>query len=1001
MIRGKIKKIGSLMVSMIMVMAVFSVLPQDMLTVSAAWSSVSDLESYALKNWVKPINASYLDINSGSRYFGADRSGTTRKHAANDYVCDVGTPVYAMTGGYVEEYSSNFYGGTQAISVKNDDGSVARYCEISTSLRSGNRVEKGQQIGTVIANNIGGGHMLHLEMYLGTGSGSLTNTSNSDYWYVSYKNYCRRQDLIDPSFVQNIGNPVPDNDDELGIPYPRPTGSPLLKSGSTGSGVSWLQTALNKASNAGLSVDGQFGSSTKSAVTNFQSANGLDADGIAGPATISKLVEVIKNGAAAEMIKPVISKDKSAYNIGDAVYLSWAASPANSNLSHYWLTIVAPDGSTLLNETMNKNTSYSFTVSQAGNYIVTAFATPNGSTDGSGSLTDEVTVTVNNSSYTVSFYNYSNSYDVVSSKTVTYGSTYGTLPTLTRDGYDFDGWYTATSGGVKITSSSIVNTESDHSLYAHWIIKSNAPSYPVADYYADLNFDGKFSVFDISVLQEIAESENPTAIEWIYADLNGDGVVNGDDSTIISRIYTHTINDSIVQAAFAKWKARYIDTTYIIVPENADYFELSVKQGHQYASLPVPEKAGYTFTGWYTDKGVPITSSSVFIETDYSEPLIGNYFCIKANWQVNSYTVYFDSQGGSCSTSKKSVTYSSTYGSLPVPTRTGYTFDGWYTSPSGKGTKVISSTTFKTDSNQMLYANWTANRYSISYVTNAPCGFGTITRLVYGSTYGQCLGELPVPTYKGYEFDGWYTEETGGERITEDSVVTVTEDQTLYAHWTSCTYGIAYDTQSPYSAIATTKKIIYGYTYGECLGELPVPKYRGYEFDGWYTEPDGGEKITEDTVVTVRQDQTLYGHWTSIQYNIDFETQAPCDYATTNKIIYGLTYGECLGKLPVFEIDGLIFDGWYTEPEGGERITENTVVTVKHDQTLYGHWYTYNKGDANNDGEVSVADAVMLQKWLSRTENLTCWKNVDLDEDGKINVFDMCLLRQMILNPNN
>ena len=205
----KIQKAIAILISLMTMCTVFNLISENAVTVSAGWSSVAELENYALANWTKPIQASYADINTGSRYFGANRTGTTRKHAANDYVCAVGTPVYAMTGGYVEEFSSNFYGGTQAISVKNDDGSVARYCEIKTSFRSGDRVEKGQQIGTVIANNKGGGHMLHLEMYLGTASGSLTNTSNSTYWYVSYKNYCRRQDLIDPSFTQKLGNVTP------------------------------------------------------------------------------------------------------------------------------------------------------------------------------------------------------------------------------------------------------------------------------------------------------------------------------------------------------------------------------------------------------------------------------------------------------------------------------------------------------------------------------------------------------------------------------------------------------------------------------------------------------------------------------------------------------------------------------------------------------------------------------------------------------------------------
>lgn len=56
------------------------------------------------------------------------------------------------------------------------------------------------------------------------------------------------------------------------------------------------------------------------------------------------------------------------------------------------------------------------------------------------------------------------------------------------------------------------------------------------------------------------------------------------------------------------------------------------------------------------------------------------------------------------------------------------------------------------------------------------------------------------------------------------------------------------------------------------------------------------------------------------------------------------------------------------------------------------------KGDANGDGEVSVADAVMLQNWLlTKSKELTCWQNVDLCEDGRIDVFDLCLLKRMLV----
>lgn len=94
------------------------------------------------------------------------------------------------------------------------------------------------------------------------------------------------------------------------------------------------------------------------------------------------------------MVTPTISTNKSSYIKGDTVNLSWKASPSNSNLSHYWLTIIAPSGTWVYGGTMNKNTSYSFKVNEVGNYEVTVYATPLGSKEGEGSLIAKKTVTV-------------------------------------------------------------------------------------------------------------------------------------------------------------------------------------------------------------------------------------------------------------------------------------------------------------------------------------------------------------------------------------------------------------------------------------------------------------------------------------------------------------------------------------------------------------------------------------------------------------------------------
>ena len=587
---------------------------------NAAWSSVSEFENYALSNWTKPIQAYYEDPNVGSRYFGANRSGTDRKHAANDYVCAVGTPVYAMTGGYVEEFSGNFYAGTQAISVKNDDGSVARYCEIETSLRSGNRVEKGQQIGTVIANTSSAhSHMLHLELYLGMVSGSLTNTSNNTYWYVENKKFCRRQDLLDPTFLQRLGSDPVQNDEELGINYPRPSGNPYLSTGSRGSGVSWLQTALNKANNAGLAVDGIFGAGTKQAVTNFQNAYGLAADGIAGVNTINKLVEMLKNSSQSnsQLETPTITFDQSSYFVGDTIYISWTASPSGSNLSHYWLNIIAPDGTWIHGGTMNKDTSYSFVAEQSGDYSITTYATPVGSKEGEGSLTDTKTISVRKKDITYNMSLSENYIELTPDQNATViltingevsngglldwdtsqcdtivsidyidakkADSYATisfvitplsvgngscrffvtlddkiigsvsldiavkanqcnvklydddqclgeyfipsgteldeflLPTMSKSGYKFNGWYTEKNGGEQYTIGSVVSDVENLNLYTHW---------EKIEIKGDINDDGEFTVSDIVTLQKwLLQSEIKLA-NWKAADINEDSLLN-------------------------------------------------------------------------------------------------------------------------------------------------------------------------------------------------------------------------------------------------------------------------------------------------------------------------------------------------------------------------------------------------------------------------------------------------------------------------------------------
>ena len=104
-----------------------------------------------------------------------------------------------------------------------------------------------------------------------------------------------------------------------------------------------------------------------------------------------------------------------------------------------------------------------------------------------------------------------------------------------------------------------------------------------------------------------------------------------------------------------------------------------------------------------------------------------------AYFTPNNYTVYFNANGGNTpNPSSKTVTYYSTYGTLASVSRTGYTFNGWYTSASG-GTQITDSTKVSITSNQTLYAHWTVNSYSVSISVGTG---GSVSKTSMSINYG-------------------------------------------------------------------------------------------------------------------------------------------------------------------------------------------------------------------------------------------------------------------------
>jgi uncharacterized repeat protein (TIGR02543 family) len=157
-----------------------------------------------------------------------------------------------------------------------------------------------------------------------------------------------------------------------------------------------------------------------------------------------------------------------------------------------------------------------------------------------------------------------------------------------------------------------------------------------------------------------------------------------------------------------------------------------------------PVKKWYTFLGWFKDAG-RTQPWDFAVETLVSDTTL------YAKWEGNKYTLTFDAQGGTVNPDTCPVNYDAAVGDLPTPVRVGYTFEGWYTSANGGGTRYEKDSIYSITADTSLYANWTVNTYTLSFDAQG----GTVSPDTCSVTYDAAVGDLPTPVRVGYTFEGW------------------------------------------------------------------------------------------------------------------------------------------------------------------------------------------------------------------------------------------------------
>ena len=407
---------------------------------------------------------------------------------------------------------------------------------------------------------------------------------------------------------------------------------------------------------------------------------------------------------------------------------------------------------------------------------------------------------------------------------------------------------------------------------------------------------------------------------------------------------------------WAKWEINQYTITFDtnggseIAPITQDY-------GTEITAPDNPTRKGYTFKGW--DKEIPKTMPA-------------ENMTVKAQWEINKYTIAFDTNGGS-EIAPITQDYGTEITAPNNPTRKGYTFKGW--------DKEIPKT--MPAENITVKAQWKINQYTITFDTNGGSEIAPITQ-----DYGTEIAAPDNPTRKGYTFKGWDKE------IPETMPA---ENITVKAQWEINQYTIAFDTNGGSEIAPITQD------YGTEITAPDNPTRKGYTFKGWDKEiPE--TMPAENITITARWRDTekptgeiIIGtnKWNEFLNELTFgiffkDTQEVTINAVDNSGVVFVSYLVTDKELSEAELNSLVFRA-YEEPfcidPNGEYIVyvmlvdENINITyLRSDRITLDNIQPVISGIENGKTYCEAQTVTVDEKYVDTvTVNGTA---VTLDADG-------------------
>ena len=518
--------------------------------------------------------------------------------------------------------------------------------------------------------------------------------------------------------------------------------------------------------------------------------------------------------------------------------------------------------------------------------------------------------------------------------TVTYqlnGATRGSVPTdtatytigerapikagsLGRTGYSFAGWTDNSAGtGVLYNSGAeyIVAT-SNITLWAQWIPETYTVTY-------DAN--GATGLLSKSVDSYTTESTPITLAGRGNLEKSGYNFVGWGVSAVSTPVadsYTVSADTKL----YAQWRAANYSVTYAVgingsgtppTQNNVDYgdsFTLASATG-----LTASDgQYDYAFVAW-SDGANTYSSGQQYLMDAMPVTLT-------AQW-TRIYNVRYSFNGGSVATpiaDQQKVSGDTIIVSTIVPTRDGYEFTGW---KDQSGSVAASGSTYTvSDGHYLLYAQWRAISYSVTYDVNG----GDVAPTESNHEIGDIFNVAAAPTKTGYNFAYWAE---GSSRYNPGLPYQVGSDNViLRAVWTPKVFEITFDFNSGIgSPIAPIE-----YTFNTPAASLPTtgPTREDFTFSGWSSSATSS---VGSYTFTPSGDILLHAVWVPSVYYLTFDAGSGFADRSAEKVTIGQS-----STLPSASRTNYTLLGWSTQQSGGTILPDASTYTPTADRTLYAQW---------------------------------------------------------------